>query len=89
MGATTEDEYRKYIESDAALERRFQPVLVEEPDLDTSVEMLEALRPKYEAHHKLKISDDALKAAVLLSQRYISGRLLPDKAVDLIDEAAS
>ena len=89
LGATTEDEYRKYIESDAALERRFQPVLVEEPDLDTSVEMLEALRPKYEAHHKLKISDDALKAAVLLSQRYISGRLLPDKAVDLIDEAAS
>ena len=89
LGATTEDEYRKYIESDAALERRFQPVLVEEPDLDTSVEMLEALRPKYEAHHKLKIRDDALKAAVLLSQRYISGRLLPDKAVDLIDEAAS
>ncbi len=89
LGATTEDEYRKYIESDAALERRFQPILVEEPDLDTSVEMLGALRPKYEAHHKLKISDDALKAAVLLSQRYISGRLLPDKAVDLIDEAAS
>ncbi|PKB60844.1 MAG: Clp protease [SAR202 cluster bacterium Ae2-Chloro-G2] len=89
LGATTEDEYRRYIESDAALERRFQPVLVEEPDLDTSVEMLKALRPKYEAHHRLKINDSALGAAVSLSQRYISGRLLPDKAVDLIDEAAS
>ena len=89
LGATTEDEYRRYIESDAALERRFQPVLVEEPDLDTSVEMLKALRPKYEAHHRLKIDDSALDAAVALSQRYISGRLLPDKAVDLIDEAAS
>ena len=89
LGATTEDEYRRYIESDAALERRFQPVLVEEPDLDTSVEMLKALRPKYEAHHRLKINDSALGAAVALSQRYISGRLLPDKAVDLIDEAAS
>ena len=89
LGATTEDEYRRYIESDAALERRFQPVLVEEPDLPTSVEMLKALRPKYEAHHKLEILDQALEAAALLSQRYISGRLLPDKAVDLIDEAAS
>ena len=89
LGATTEDEYRRYIESDAALERRFQPVLVEEPDLDTSVEMLKALRPKYEAHHRLKIDDSALDAAVVLSQRYISGRQLPDKAVDLIDEAAS
>ncbi|MCL0054841.1 AAA family ATPase [Dehalococcoidia bacterium] len=89
LGATTEDEYRRYIESDAALERRFQPVLVEEPDLNTSVEMLKALRPKYEAHHRLKIDDSALDAAVVLSQRYISGRLLPDKAVDLIDEAAS
>ena len=89
LGATTEDEYRRYIESDAALERRFQPVLVEEPDLPTSVEMLKALRPKYEAHHRLEILDQALEAAALLSQRYISGRLLPDKAVDLIDEAAS
>ena len=89
LGATTEDEYRRYIESDAALERRFQPVLVEEPDLMTSVEMLKALRPKYEAHHKLEIQDQALEAAASLSQRYISGRLLPDKAVDLIDEAAS
>ena len=89
LGATTEDEYRKYIESDAALERRFQPVLVEEPDIDTSIKMLKALRPKYEAHHKLKISDAAIEASASLSQRYVSGRLLPDKAVDLIDEAAS
>ena len=89
LGATTEDEYRKYIESDAALERRFQPVLVEEPNIDTSILMLKALRPKYETHHKLKINDSAIEAATSLSQRYISGRLLPDKAVDLIDEAAS
>ncbi len=89
MGATTEDEYTRYIESDAALERRFQPILVEEPDIETSIEMLKALRPKYEAHHKLKVQDAALKSSAVLSQRYISGRLLPDKAVDLIDEAAS
>ena len=89
MGATTEDEYRKYIERDAALERRFQPVLVEEPDAETAIEMLTALRPRYEAHHKVHIEDDALAAAVRLSARYISDRLLPDKAVDLIDEAAS
>ena len=89
MGATTETEYRRFIESDAALERRFQPVLVEEPDLESSIQMLKALRPKYEAHHKLKIQDAALEAAASLSQRYITGRLLPDKAVDLIDEAAS
>ena len=89
MGATTEDEYRKYIERDAALERRFQPVLVEEPDEETAIEMLKALRPRYEAHHKLRLEDDALTAAVRLSGRYISDRLLPDKAVDLIDEAAS
>ena len=89
MGATTEDEYRKHIERDAALERRFQPVLVEEPDEATAVEMLKALRPRYEAHHKLRVEDDALTAAVRLSARYISDRLLPDKAVDLIDEAAS
>ena len=89
MGATTEDEYRKHIERDAALERRFQPVLVEEPDEETAVEMLRALRPRYEAHHKLRVEDDALTAAVRLSARYISDRLLPDKAVDLIDEAAS
>ena len=89
LGATTEEEYTRYIESDAALERRFQPILVEEPDIDTSIEMLKALRPKYEAHHRLKIQDEALKSSVVLSHRYISGRLLPDKAVDLIDEAAS
>ena len=89
MGATTEAEYRKYIERDAALERRFQPVLVEEPDEATAVEMLKALRPRYEAHHKLRVDDDALSAAARLSARYISDRLLPDKAIDLIDEAAS
>ena len=89
LGATTEDEYRKHIERDAALERRFQPVLVEEPDEEIAVEMLKALRPRYEAHHKLRVEDDALTAAVRLSARYVSDRLLPDKAVDLIDEAAS
>ena len=89
MGATTEEEYRKHIERDAALERRFQPVLVEEPDEATAIEMLNALRPRYEAHHKVRVEDDALTAAVRLSARYISDRLLPDKAVDLIDEAAS
>lgn len=89
LGATTEEEYRKHIERDAALERRFQPVLVEEPDEQTAVEMLTALRPRYEAHHKVRVEDEALTAAVRLSARYISDRLLPDKAVDLIDEAAS
>ncbi len=89
IGATTEDEYRRYIERDAALERRFQPVLVEEPDNEVAIEMLKALRPKYEAHHRVKIDDEAIEVAVGLSQRYISDRLLPDKAVDLIDEAAS
>ena len=89
LGATTEDEYRRYIEKDAALERRFQPILVEEPDVDTAIEMLRGLRPRYEAHHKVAIEDAAIEAAVRLSQRYVSGRLLPDKAVDLIDEAAS
>jgi ATP-dependent Clp protease ATP-binding subunit ClpC len=89
LGATTEAEYRRYIEKDAALERRFQPILVEEPDVETAIEMLRCLRPKYEAHHKVSITDAALEAAVRLSQRYITERLLPDKAVDLIDEAAS
>ena len=89
LGATTEEEYRKHIEKDAALERRFQPILVEEPDVDTAIDMLRALRPRYEAHHKVKIDDSALVDAARLSQRYISDRLLPDKAVDLIDEAAS
>ena len=89
LGATTEDEYRKHIEKDAALERRFQPILIEEPDTEVAVEMLKGLRPKYEAHHKVRIEDDAIEAAVKLSSRYISDRSLPDKAVDLIDEAAS
>ena len=89
LGATTEVEYRRYIEEDAALERRFQPILVEEPDVETAIEMLRCLRPKYEAHHKISITDAALEAAVRLSQHYITDRLLPDKAVDLIDEAAS
>ncbi len=89
VGATTEAEYRNYIEKDAALERRFQPILVEEPDEETAVEMLHALRPRYEAHHKVSVTDSALEAAARLSKRYITDRLLPDKAVDLIDEAAS
>ena len=89
IGATTIDEYRKYIEKDAALERRFQSVMVEEPTGKESVEILEGLRPYYEKHHNLIITDDALKAAVEMSQRYINDRRLPDKALDLIDEAAS
>ena len=89
IGATTLDEYRKHIEKDAALARRFQPVYVNEPGVDTTIEMLRGLRPRYEAHHKIKIDDSALVAAAKLSQRYISDRFLPDKAVDLIDEAAS
>jgi ATP-dependent Clp protease ATP-binding subunit ClpC len=89
IGATTADEYRQYIERDAALERRFQPVYLEEPSLDDTVEILKALRPRYEAHHKVKIDDSALVAAARLSDRYITDRQLPDKAIDFIDEAAS
>ena len=89
IGATTIDEYRRYIEKDAALERRFQSVMVGEPTPDEAVEILRGLRDKYEAHHKLKISDEAIEAAVKLSVRYIGDRYLPDKAIDLIDEAAS
>ncbi|MFC2004604.1 ATP-dependent Clp protease ATP-binding subunit [Chloroflexota bacterium] len=89
VGATTMDEYRKFIEKDKALERRFQPVFLGEPSVETTIEMLSGLRPRYEAHHKIKISDEALEAAARLSQRYISDRYLPDKAIDLIDEAAS
>ena len=89
IGATTIEEYRRHIEKDAALERRFQPILIEEPDVDTAIEMLRALCPRYEAHHKVKIEESALRAAVKLSHRYITDRNLPDKAVDLIDEAAS
>jgi ATP-dependent Clp protease ATP-binding subunit ClpC len=89
VGATTSDEYRKHIEKDAALERRFSPVFVEEPDEATTVQMLRGLRKHYEAHHQLTISDTALEAAVQLSQRYINDRFLPDKAIDLIDEASA
>ena len=89
IGATTIEEYRKHIEKDAALERRFQPITVDEPSEDESVRILEGLRPRYEAHHKVSITDTAIKEAVQLSARYISDRFLPDKAIDLIDEAAS
>ncbi len=89
IGATTVDEYRKYIEKDSALERRFQPVKVGEPSREETVEILKGLRDKYEAHHKVKITDEAIEAAVKMSARYISDRFLPDKAIDLIDEAAS
>jgi ATP-dependent Clp protease ATP-binding subunit ClpC len=89
IGATTLDEYRKHIERDAALERRFQPVMVGEPTVPETIEILHGLRERYEQHHKLKISDDALEAAAKLSDRYISDRYLPDKAIDLIDEAGS
>ena len=89
IGATTINEYRKYIEKDAALERRFQPVYVGEPTIVDTIAIIEGLRPKYEQHHQVKITDEAIKAAVLLSSRYITDRFLPDKAIDLVDEAAS
>ena len=89
VGATTIDEYRQHIEKDKALERRLQPLFLSEPSVETTIEMLRGLRPRYEAHHKIKIDDSALVAAAKLSQRYISDRFLPDKAIDLIDEAAS
>lgn len=89
IGATTQNEYRKYIENDAALERRFQPVMVEEPSPDETIEILRGIRRPYEEHHKLIITDEALEAAVKLSSRYVTDRYLPDKAIDLIDEAAS
>jgi ATP-dependent Clp protease ATP-binding subunit ClpC len=89
VGATTLDEYREHIEKDKALERRLQPLFINEPSVEATVEMLRGLRPRYEAHHKIKIDDSALVAAAKLSQRYISDRFLPDKAIDLIDEAAS
>ena len=89
IGATTIDEYRKYIEKDPALERRFTPVNVEQPSVEETIEILRGLRDKYEAHHKVTISDDAIVAAASLSDRYITDRFLPDKAIDLIDEAAS
>ncbi|OPX45447.1 negative regulator of genetic competence ClpC/MecB [Ruminiclostridium hungatei] len=89
IGATTLNEYRKHIEKDAALERRFQPITVGEPSKEEAVEILKGVRDKYEAHHRVKITDDALEAAVKLSDRYITDRFLPDKAIDLVDEAAS
>jgi len=89
IGATTNDDYRKHIERDAALERRLQPILVEEPSIEETIEILKGIREKYEEHHKLKITDEALKAAAELAARYVSDRFLPDKAIDLVDEAAS
>ena len=89
IGATTLDEYRKYIEKDAALERRFQPIQVDEPSDEESIQILKGLRDRYEAHHRVIITDEAIEAAVQLSSRYISDRFLPDKAIDLIDEAGS
>lgn len=89
IGATTLDEYRKNIEKDAALERRFQPIQVDEPTVEDTVSILKGLRDRYEAHHRINISDEALEAAAKLSHRYVSDRFLPDKAIDLIDEASS
>ena len=89
IGATTSDEYRKYIEKDSALERRFQPVQIDEPSIDESIEIIKGLKPKYEEHHRLIISDDAIVAAVKLSSKYVNDRFLPDKAIDVIDEASS
>jgi ATP-dependent Clp protease ATP-binding subunit ClpC len=89
IGATTMDEYRKYVEKDAALERRFQTIMVEPPTVDQTIEILKGLRSKYEAHHRITFRDEALEAAAKLSDRYITGRFLPDKAIDLIDEAGS
>src|SRR6185295_4962394 len=89
IGATTLDEYRKHVEKDAALERRFQPVYVGEPNVEDTISILRGLKPRYEAHHGVKIKDSALVAAAKLSHRYITDRKLPDKAIDLIDEAAA
>ena len=89
IGATTLEEYRKYVEKDSALERRFQPIIIEEPSVEDTIEIIKGLKPKYEEHHKLKISDEAIVAATELSYKYITDRFLPDKAIDIIDEAAS
>jgi ATP-dependent Clp protease ATP-binding subunit ClpC len=89
IGATTPDEYRKYIEKDGALERRFQPIYIQAPSEETTIEILKGIRPKYESHHKVKISDEAVVAAAKLSDRYITDRYLPDKAIDVIDETGS
>src|SRR3712207_9514135 len=89
IGATTLEEYRKHLEKDAALERRFQPIQVNEPSVTHTIEILKGLRDRYEAHHRVTITDDALVAAANLADRYISDRFLPEKAIDLIDEAGS
>src|SRR5690606_29641349 len=89
IGATTLDEYRQYIEKDSALDRRFAAIFVEEPSQEDTIDMLHGLRDRYEAHHKVTISDEAIDAAVRLSDRYVTGRKLPDKAIDLLDEAAA
>src|SRR5699024_1171242 len=89
IGATTLEEYRKHIEKDAALERRFQPVQVDEPSVEDAILILKGLRDRYEAHHRITISDEAVEASVTMSDRYVQDRYLPDKAIDLIDEASS
>src|SRR2546428_5753829 len=89
IGATTLDEFRKYIEKDGALERRFQPIMVDPPSVDQTIQIIRGLRDKYEAHHGAKYSDDAIVAAVKLADRYINDRFLPDKAIDVIDEAGA
>src|SRR5207253_9721357 len=89
IGATTVEEYRKHIEKEAALERRFQPVMVDEPSAEEAIEMLRIVRPNYELHHSVSITDEAIEAAVKLSDRYINDRFLPDKAIDVMDEAGS
>src|SRR5699024_9986300 len=89
IGATTLDEYRDYIKKDATLERRFQPIQVDEPTLDETIQILKGLRDRYEAHHRVTITDEAIDAAANLSDRYLTDRFLPDKAIDLIDEAGS
>jgi ATP-dependent Clp protease ATP-binding subunit ClpC len=88
IGATTLDEYRKHIEKDAALERRFQPVQVPETTVEETIEVLRGLRPRYEEHHRVEITDEAIEAAAKLAKRYVADRFLPDKAIDLVDEAA-
>ena len=89
IGATTLDEYRKYIESDAALERRFQPILVDEPSIEETIEILRGVKGRYEEHHKLQLTDQALESAANLAARYVPDRFMPDKAIDLIDEASA
>ena len=89
IGATTIDEYRKYIEKDSALERRFQTVMVDEPSVEETIEILKGIKGYYESYHRVKITDDIIRTATVLAERYIQDRYLPDKAIDVIDEAAS